>query len=126
MKSIIIFLSALCLLCIGCTVETKPKTGVNSELDDKILKTRSHKLDWTGHDPGGDQSKAEYSLDGLELGVGKKGIAELKRLIAKMPKGSDVYIVPYYGGKDPYPFDTTELRRYAKEHGVFLGIPKAK
>ena len=96
------------------------------EKEKKILQVKSHRLDWKSYDGTGDPLKAEYYLDGLRLGTGEKGVAKLKRLIAKMPEGSWVKIIPYYEGKRPYPFDEHELNEYCEKYGVVLGIPKAK
>ena len=97
-----------------------------TEKDRKILEVKSHRLDWKNYDGTGDPLKAEYYLDGIKLGTGEKGVAELKRLIARMPKGSDVDVLPYYEGRRPYPFDKSELQKYCDKHGVSLGIPIAK
>jgi hypothetical protein len=94
--------------------------------DRKILAVKSHRLDWKNYDGTGDPLKAEYYLDGIKLGTGEKGVAELKRLIAKMTKGSDIDVVPYYEGKRPYPFEKKELQEYCDKHGVSLGIPVVK
>jgi beta-lactamase regulating signal transducer with metallopeptidase domain len=89
-----------------------------------------HELTWEGYNGTGDPATAVYVLDGERLGKGGAGLAALKARLAKMPRGDEVRIIPYYG--DPggsvryeYPFDTGDLGRFAKEHGVELRVPGA-
>ena len=89
-----------------------------------------HRLTWEVYDGTGDAERAVYVLDGEKIGAGSTGLKALRERIAKMPRGSEVLIEPYYG--DPgggvqrkYPFDTTELHDFSEKHGVLLGIQKA-
>jgi hypothetical protein len=57
-------------------------------------------------------------------------LSQLRRLIAKMPKGSKVLVMPYYGDpgsgrKLKYPFDSQELYSHCSQYDVILGIQKA-
>lgn len=97
-----------------------------AEKDKRILEIKTHKLNWKNYDGKGDPLKAEYYIDDIKLGTGKKGIAELKRIIAKMREGSGVIIIPYYEGKRAYPFDAEEMAKYSEKYRVYLGIPESK
>jgi hypothetical protein len=61
-------------------------------------------------------------LDGVHIGTGGEGLAELKRLIKKMAKGSEIDLIPYYGGGG-FPFNGTELSSFAQSHGVVVWYP---
>ncbi len=104
--------------------------GISPDTEKAILQKKGHTLTWREYEGYGDKEKAIYTLDGFKLGKGALGLSVLKHIITKMPRGSVIDIVPYYG--DPggerrleYPFDTSDLYEYTEKYGVFLGLPGA-
>jgi hypothetical protein len=121
-------LLAALLVTGGCTAD-RPDV-VSADVERAILQRTEHKLAWDGYDGTGDPETAFFTLDQQPLGEGREGVAQLRRLIAKMPKGSKVLVMPYYGDpgsgrKLKYPFDTQELYSHCSRHDVILGIQKA-
>jgi hypothetical protein len=107
-------------------IESELDTLLTAETDRKILKNGSHKLDWQDHSGTGSPSAAQYYIDGAGLGGGENGLAELKRVIAKMPEGSTVTIVRCDEGKQPYPFNKPGMERYCRKHGVSLEATESR
>ena len=120
-------LPAIVILC-GCAADLA--VGISDDVERAILQRTVHELDWQDYDGTGDPKTAVYTLDKQPIGKGHAGIEELRRIIAKMPKGSHVNVGPYYvnerGGQQiKYPFDTFELYKYCEQFGVILGVPQA-
>jgi hypothetical protein len=90
----------------------------------------THELTWEKYDGTGDPARAVFVLDGRRLGAGAAGLEKLRQEIARLPRGTQVAIVPYYGdpGGDArrvYPFNVAEVQRWADAHGVLLVVPNA-
>jgi len=86
-------------------------------------------LTWTDYDGTGDKARAAYVLGGEPTGRGKAGYVERCERIRRLPRGSVVYVRPYYG--DPgartldYPFLMPDLVSFADQHGVAVRVPGA-
>ncbi|MCX5658832.1 MAG: hypothetical protein NTW19_03820 [Planctomycetota bacterium] len=88
-------------------------------------------LNWRDYDGTNDPQNAVYILADKVLGRGADGLAALHTAIASLPTGTQINIQPYYGDpgaerKKEYPFDVAEMREFARQHGVELGVPSAK
>ncbi len=128
-KLMILVAGLLACLCTGSASDRADAT-LSPDAEARILTKTTHHLEFAGHkghadrerpDPPGPKT-AVFVLDKVKIGIGKAGLSELKRLIKKMPKGSVVNVVPYYGGGG-FPFGGSGLADYAEGYGVEVTFP---
>lgn len=110
----------------ACAAPVSPPKGL-SDVDRAIIRgNNKHLLTWDQQQAR--KGKPVYKLDGVVIGEGPAGIAQLYQLIDLMPKGESIVIGPYLSGEngEKYPFDTAELYREANKRGISVLMPKAR